>query len=297
MPVRTDNVLRKQTATATDETRERWLRDALAQQRIVVTRAGTQGTVLVNRLHELGATPLHYPAITFAPPTNVAALRHAAEHLAGYDWLVFTSANAVQAVADHVFELHGHLHVAMPAIATVGQATAAAVSALGWPVQYVAERGGGLALAASLPVKAQSKILLPRADIASADVPNVLRDRDCVVHEVVAYRTVANSPALVAQLANESSADAVMFTSPSTVAAFVAAATAAGWNLRALQQTRELFVACIGETTAAAAREHNLRVDAIAIEPSSEGLIEALAHELHRRRAPVAALTQDLRSI
>ncbi|MEO7360436.1 MAG: uroporphyrinogen-III synthase, partial [Gemmatimonadaceae bacterium] len=244
----------------------------------------------------LGATVLHYPILSFAPPQNIALLQDAVATIAHYDWLVFTSANAVQSVADQVMEQHGHLNINLPAIATVGHATAAAVTALGWTVHYIAARGGGLALASELPVAPDAKILLPRADIASADVPNVLRDRECTVNEVVAYRTVSTLAPAFAVLGDMSHVDAITFTSPSTVAAFAAAATAAKWNIEYAQQHGRLIVACIGETTATAVRQHQLAADVVAADQSSEGLIEALARELHHRYNKVGVSTQDLRS-
>jgi len=286
----------ERTTFGTADARDRWLVEALAWRRVIVTRSGAQGDALVHRFTALGATVVHCPMLSFAPPQNIALLDDAVAHIAHYDWLVFTSANAVQSVADQVMEQHGHLQVCLPAIAAVGSATAAAVTALGWTVHYIAARGGGLALATELPVTPGAKILLPRADIASADLPNVLRDRDCVVREVIAYRTVSTQAPALTALGNTSHVDAITFTSPSTVAAFVAAATAAKWNIRNDQQRRRLIIASIGETTATAVRQHHLAADVVATEQSTEGLIEALARELHHRCDRVGASTQDLRS-
>lgn len=283
-----DSGVHKRTTLGTADARERWLMEALARRRVVVTRSGAQGDALVNRFRELGATAVHYPALSFAPPSDIETLREAINNIARYDWLVFTSANAVQAVSDQILEQHGHLLVSLPAIATVGNATAAAVTALGWIVHYTAARGGGLALAAELPVDPGSRILLPRADIASADLPNVLRDRGCVVREVVAYRTVTNPFASLSSVGDNQNVDALTFTSPSTVAAFVAAAQAANWNLTRDQQVGRLIIACIGETTAAAVRQHSLVADVIATEQSAEGLVEALARGFRPRLSHAA---------
>ncbi len=294
--VRMDSGAPECATLAMDNAHERWLVDALALRRVVVTRSGAQGDVLVQRFRALGATVVHCPMLSFAPPHNMSLLREAVDNIARYDWLVFTSANAVQAVAEQIVEQHGHLHVRLPAIATVGSATAAAVAVLGWTVHYIAARGGGLALARELPVAPGAKILLPRADIASADLPNVLQDRDCVVREVVAYRTVSHQAAAFPSSDDTKHVDAITFTSPSTVAAFVAAATVAKWNIRYDQQRKRLIVASIGETTAAAVRQHNLFADVVATEQSAEGLIVALARELHHRHDRARASTLDLRS-
>ena len=80
--------------------------------------------------------------------------------------------------------------------------------------------------------------------------------------EVAAYRTVGVSgppPDL-------SGADAVTFTSSSTVRHFLASGAAVG----------TAKVVCIGPVTAATARELGLIVDAVADEYTEDGLIQAL---------------------
>ncbi len=65
--------------------------------RIVVTRAAHQAEELAAPLRDLGAEVLLVPMIGIAPPVDETALRHAAAHAASYDWIVFTSVNAVSA--------------------------------------------------------------------------------------------------------------------------------------------------------------------------------------------------------
>lgn len=248
-------------------------------RRIVVTRGGNAGTILVRRLEALGATVLHYPTISFAPPTDVVAFMHALATAGDHDWIVFTSANAVQSVAQALRSMTRAQYVALPAIAAVGPATAAAVEACAWRVDFMPTESSGDGLARELPVGNGARVLLTRADIASPSMPAILRERGSEVTDVVAYRTITDASLADAAKLNEG-VDALTFTSPSTVSGFVAAANKAGWNAIRAQRERGVTVVCIGETTASAARAHGLVVDAIAENPSMDSFIEALAHAL-----------------
>ena len=249
---------------------------SLENRRVVVTRGGGAGEVLVKRLESLGATVVYCPTISFAPPLDVVGFLHALATVGEHDWIVFTSANAVQSVAQALRTMLQTKYVSLPAIAAVGPATAAAVESFGWTVAFMPSHSSGEALAAELPMQAGMRVLLPRADIATADVPHALRARGFSVAEVVAYRTVSNAPlANAGQLI--SGVDALTFTSPSTVAGFMQAAGNAGWDAVAAQRDGTTVVVCIGETTARAVRQFDLVADAIAANATIESFIDALA--------------------
>lgn len=263
--------------------RDRLLARRIENRRVIVTRGGSAGETLVRRLEALGATVIHCPTISFAPPQDVVGFMHALATVADHDWIGFTSANAVQSVAQALRTMFRAYDVPLPAIAVVGPASAAAIESFGWRVAFMPTKSSGEGLAEELPVSSGTRVLLPRADIASTELPTILRERGCVVSEVVAYRTVTNtSTANSALLRGGNAIDAVTFTSPSTVFGFFQAAQVAGWNPVVAQRAGELAVVCIGETTATAARQYNLVVDSIAIEPSIESLIDALARCLPR---------------
>jgi uroporphyrinogen III methyltransferase/synthase len=272
--------------------RERQLLAALQKRRVVVTRSGTQAHALLARLTDLGATALHWPLISFAPPHDVEPLARAVAEIACYGWIVFTSANAVAAFAEQLDE-HAESHSSvLPKIAVVGSATARAVTENGWRVAFQSEKGSAQALGNTLPASAGDRVLFPRADIAAATLPDALRDRGLHVDEVVAYRTVpAHDAHLREHIVNRGHLDALTFASPSSVNALVTLAADCGWNLTASQQLSGFAVICIGETTARAASEQALRVDAIASEPTNESLLDAIAQALRDRPAHVMDFT------
>lgn len=64
---------------------------------VLITRTRTHSSHIRSALQEAGARVLEAPALRVVPPTNTAALHEAVARLVSYDWVVFTSANGVDA--------------------------------------------------------------------------------------------------------------------------------------------------------------------------------------------------------
>ncbi|MBI1792317.1 MAG: uroporphyrinogen-III C-methyltransferase, partial [Acidobacteria bacterium] len=160
-------------------------------RRIVVTRAHGQAEALSSKLHALGAQVIELPAIEIRPSADYTALDHAIARLAGYDWLVFTSANGVRFFLDRLDRSQFDLRALRGRIAAIGPATRAALERLHLKVdlmgaEYVAE-----SLVEALgehDLKGQ-RILLARAAVARDLLPVALRARGAEVDLVEAYRT------------------------------------------------------------------------------------------------------------
>ncbi len=239
---------------------------SLAGRRIVITRPADRAGQLAERLRSLGAVPLLFPTIR-VEPADPGPLVAAARALDSYDWIVFTSATGVEAFFARLGDAGKDArHVRRRKVAAIGPVTARALHERGVepdlvPPEYVAE-----AIVAALGDVRGQRFLLPRADIAREALAEGLEARGAVVTEVAAYRTVGSGgPA-----PDLAEADAVTFTSSSTVRHFVAA------GARLPLQGRATKVVCIGPVTAATARELGLPVDAVAAEYTEDGLIEAL---------------------
>jgi uroporphyrinogen-III synthase len=235
---------------------------ALVGRRIVITRPAEKARRLADRLRSLGAVPIEFPTVRIEPaePGPIDAALRALE---GFDWVVFTSANGVEAVCARLQAAGKDARdLAQRKVAAIGPVTAQALGEHGVepalvPAEYVAE-----AILASLGEVRGLRFLLPRADIARDVLASELRARGAEVTEVAAYRTVGAEgppPDLAA-------ADAVTFTSSSTVRHFLASGARVG----------RAKVVCIGPVTAATARELGLTVDAVADEYTEDGLIQAL---------------------
>ena len=250
----------------------------LAGWRVLVTRAEHQADDLSRALDEAGAEPVELPVIQMGPSPEPKRLDAALLALNSFDWVVFTSANTVRAVAARLGALGVPIaELARCRLAAIGPATAAALAERGLavevvPDEYVAE--GVLRALAPRDTWQGRRVLLPRAAKARDTLPEGLRALGANVEVVAAYTTVPADPPnakdVLTQLAN-GQIHAVTFTSPSTVHGF-----ARLWAVHGREGAR-FVVACIGPVTAAAARESGLPVDVTARAYTVAGLVAALA--------------------
>lgn len=228
----------------------------------MITRPRERSRHLAERLRSLGAEPIVFPTVKIEP-ADPGPLDAAVQALDTFDWVVFTSANGVAAFAERLTAAGKDARdLARRKVAAIGPVTAQALRRLGVepalvPGEYVAE-----AVLDALGEVRGLRFLLPRADIARAALADGLRARGAAVTEVTAYRTVGGGAAPP----DLSRADAVTFTSSSTVRHFVASGALAGGAK----------VVCIGPVTAATARELGLTVHAVATTYTEDGLIQAL---------------------
>jgi uroporphyrinogen III methyltransferase/synthase len=238
----------------------------------VVTRAPEQAEELIRQLHQLGADVLLFPAVSFVDPADSEALDAALDSLPQFHWLLFTSQNAVRFFTKRRRARGGGATAGQPLIAAVGPATAAAAERQGFRVEYVAGRFRGAALAEELgPRLAGKKILLPRSDLASGDLPAALRAAGADVTDVVAYRTVApdGHDRSTAEAVSRGVVDVVTFLSPS---ALRHVAEEVG-----VEALRRVALAAIGPVTAAAIRDAGLAVEIEAREATAASLVTAIA--------------------
>ncbi|MGC2421600.1 MAG: uroporphyrinogen-III synthase [Candidatus Acidiferrales bacterium] len=255
----------------------------LAGKRIVVTRAPAQAQELTRSLERMGAEVLLLPMVAFAPPDDWSAVDAALRAWAQFDWVLFTSRNAVRFLRGRATQLGATSQFAArtPKTAAVGPATAAAAGAEGFRVDYVAEEHSGAGLARELRDALAGKgVLLPRSDLADSRLPEALREIGSRVTEVVAYRTVAPElpdPAILADV-RAGRADAILFSSASAFHNFMGFIGAS--ELTKLSE--RVAFAAIGPSTAAAIRGAGVRVEIEAEESSADGLASSLAHYYER---------------
>ncbi len=257
----------------------------LAGRRIVITRAREQSGPLLAELRALGAEALECPAIAIAPPADYAPLDAALRALAGYDWLLFTSANGARVAFARMRELGLSAGdppaIRLPAglrVGAIGPATAATLAEYGVQADFVPDTYVAEAVVAQIGDVAGQRILLPRADIARPALAEGLRAKGALVTQVDAYRTVpgAGNPQALALLA-AGQVDAVTFTSSSTVRFFLDMLAEAGLDHAAARAAlARTQVVCIGPITAATARECGIPVAAVADEYTAAGVVAAL---------------------
>jgi uroporphyrinogen-III synthase len=194
----------------------------LAGKRVMVTRAAEQSQTLVNALLEAGAEAVMVPLVAFAAPDDTAELDRCLRDGARFDWVFFTSQNAVRAVQERCTALGCSLKQSFSTakIAAVAPTTAEAARGAGLHVDYVSRVHNGVALAGELSGEVRGKrVLLPRSDRANPDLIEELERFGAQATPVVAYKTVGaefDAQRLQEVMANRP-VDAVLFFSPSAV--------------------------------------------------------------------------------
>src|ERR1044072_2665096 len=76
---------------------------------VVITRALPQSAEFVNALQQFGAMVLSCPTIEIKAPESYERLDEAIDHLYGYDWVIFTSTNAVDFFLRRLTFLNHHI--------------------------------------------------------------------------------------------------------------------------------------------------------------------------------------------
>jgi uroporphyrinogen-III synthase len=245
----------------------------LAGVGVVVTRADGDDEELTELLRARGAIVLRWPTVRWAPPVDAAPLEGALERIGAFDWVVFTSPRAVEAVAGWLPAWPDGVR-----LAAVGRATADAAARHHWPAALVPETQTAAALVAALAaegVRPGSRVLFPASEIARDTLPAGLEALGVEVARVTAYRTLpAEVDAAACAAALEAGQVAVVsFASPSAVEGLRAAL---GDTLFA-RLAGDVVLAAIGPTTATALRAAGGRTVIEARDHSLAGLAERIA--------------------
>ncbi len=213
------------------------------------------------------------PTIRIEPPGDLRAFAELVQDAHSYDWIVFTSANGVEAFFEIFFKLYDDgREIGGARIAAIGPATAQRVRDFHLhvdlqPEEFVAEavvrefqRQGGVE---------NLRILLVRAEKARDVLPKELSGLGAIVDEGLAYRTVPETRDTTGARRHllEEGADLITFTSSSTVENFLALG---------LPWPDGMQVASIGPITSKTARDHGLKIEIEARRHDIGGLVEAI---------------------
>ena len=258
--------------------------------RVLVPRTKDSEPGLADHLRRFGAVAVEVPTISVEPPRTPQQMERAVHGLVSgrYQWIVFTSVNAVKAVREK-FEEYGLDARAYSGlrIAAVGADTAEALERLGVrPDLMPVGDQSTTALLDDFPefdeiIDPINRVFLPRADISTESLVAGLTELGWEVDDVTAYRTVraAPPPAETREAIKSGGFDAVLFTSSSTVRNLVGIAG---------KPHQVTVVACIGPQTAKTAEEHGLRVDVLSENPNVFALVESLAEHGEKLRLAAA---------
>jgi uroporphyrinogen-III synthase len=248
----------------------------LSALRVLVGRAPRQASALSSGLAGLGAEVLSIPFIEIRRPTSYRGLDAALAKLAGYDWLILTSVNGVEALMQRMSKLHlDKRSLKDLRVAAIGPATKKAIEQSGIKVDVVPREYIAESVVRSLRRRiAGKRVLLVRAKVARDVIPRELRLAGAEVNVVEAYQTVvpAGSRARLRRVLRNPHRrpHLVTFTSSSTVRNFVNLLGASKAQLRGIR------FASIGPVTSATLRELGLIADIEASEFTIPGLVKAI---------------------
>ncbi|MEK9675030.1 MAG: uroporphyrinogen-III C-methyltransferase [Chloroflexota bacterium] len=258
------------------------LREALAWfdnrplfgKRVIVTRARSQASRLVAQLEDLGAEVLEFPTIEIVPVEDPRPLDEALKNIDKYDWLMFTSSNAVRGLAARMDALGiDSRSLAHLKFGVNGPSTARALGEIGIkpdaiPNEYLASAMIDLLNEREITPR---NVLFPRSSIGRETLANGLRDMGANVDEIVAYST--QSPANTGEhirAAYEQGVDYTTFTSSSTARNMV---ELLGGSPDLINTSRTVI---IGPITADTVKELDINIDVMSPEQSIAGIIEAI---------------------
>jgi uroporphyrinogen III methyltransferase/synthase len=256
----------------------------LSGKRIVVTRTRKQASALSGKLRGLGAQVLELPTIRIEPPSDLRSFAELVQDAHAYDWIVFTSANGVEAFFEIFFKLYDDAReIGAARIAAIGPATAQRVRDFRLhvdlqPEEFVAEavtrefqKQGGVE---------NLRILLVRAEKARDVLPKELSTLGAIVDEALAYRTVPETRDATGARRRllEEGADLITFTSSSTVENYLGLA---------LPWPKGMQIASIGPITSKTARDNGLTVDIEARRHDIDGLVQAIRNFFTGKRTNV----------
>jgi len=244
--------------------------EPLAGRTILVAGSEDRVPVLTEALARQGAAVIPFPTVRIVPPEDLEPLDEALRNWASFDWVVFTSAHGVSAVAERARILHIDLRKTRGRIAAVGPVTRAALMRNGLPADVVPAEYVTDAIADVMGDVAGKRVLLPRSRLSRQALPEALNARGAEVTQVNAYDAVPADSQPDAPLPR--TIDFVVFTSPSSAE-----------NLTALVSEKELVrllertpAAAIGPVTAEAARTLGFRIALVAPEHTIDGLVKSL---------------------
>ncbi len=243
---------------------------------ILLTRSREQSSELAEKFSSLGARVLLFPTIRFAPPEDHEKLGCCLNALGEYDWVIFTSANAVEFFFT---QLHSQgkdsRSLGGCRICCIGPGTSARLGRYGLFADLVPERFASAAVFDALAKRNEicnKRFLLPRSNIAGKELIENLQSAGAQVTDVEAYRTLPGDlPAAAREALEVGEVDIVTFASSSAVHNFASIVRREIGRL-----PEHIFYASIGPETSKAAGEEGMKIHAEAKEQTLDGLVDAV---------------------
>jgi uroporphyrinogen III methyltransferase/synthase len=261
-------------------------------KRVLITRPRDQAGDFVQRIEAAGAEAIEAPLIRIVPPDDYGPLDDACAQVGSFDWIIFSSGNAVDALIDRLLKTPQDLRaLGGVKLCAVGPATASQLAKHGLKVDLTPAEYRVDAIVHALTGIGDVRglrILLPNADIGRDVLANELQQRGAHVTEAIAYCTVVTEPGRegepdIYQLLLDGRIDVVTFTSPSAVRNFVRVVG----EEPAADLLRTTIVASIGPVTAEAAAQLHIKTTILPAHYTIPSLVDAIVDHFAKAK-PVA---------
>ena len=262
----------------------------LSGKTILVTRAASANSKFRQMLEAQGATVLEMPALVIKAPSSWSRLDQAIANLNDFDWLILTSANAVNYFQERLSKLgKNNQDLSNIKIAVVGQKTAQSLSQYHLQADFIPPNFIADSLVENLPKPfSGQKILFPRVETGGREIlVQQLQKQQAEVIEVPAYQSAC--PDTIDENAwnaiRDGLIDIITFASSKTVRNFAHLVNRALANNSEVTFERlfeQVAIASIGPQTSITCQEIFDRVDIEAQEYSLDGLTKAIIEQIKR---------------
>lgn len=255
----------------------------LTGKTVLVTRSAGQSSTFTEMLTDAGATAIEMPALEIRPPSSWESLDSAIARIAEFDWLILTSANAVDYFCDRLLAKGKDTRILGGVkIAVVGKKTAATLQQRSLTADYIPPDFVADSLVEQFPEDVSGqKILFPRVETGGREVLVAeFTTQGAIVEEVAAYES--GCPEAIAPEAwkalQQRRIDIVTFASSKTVRNFCQLLDRQSRSGDQPWQSllKNVRIASIGPQTSKTCYELLGRVDVEALEYTLDGLLQAL---------------------
>lgn len=232
----------------------------LKDKTILITRSANQAEEFINQLQELGANTITLPLIENTAINQGELIEKVNKN--NYDWLIFTSVNAVRFFFDSVL-----VDTISSKIAVVGNKTGDLIRAYGLQIDFTPSEFTAKHLANEIPISANQRILIPRSNLAKNDIVEILENRNCNVEAISIYEnnSIEYSATELQEIIKQK-IDFITFTSGSTVKSFIELGI----------KLNDAKVICIGPETAKVAEQNKISVSGIANPHTIKGMVKSM---------------------
>jgi uroporphyrinogen-III synthase len=232
----------------------------LKNKTVLITRSANQTKDFIKKLNQFGANTISLPLIENKAINQNELIKKVNQN--NYDWIIFTSVNAVSFFFETVLP-----ESITAKFAVVGSKTKEVLLKYNKEVDFTPSEFTAKHLANEIPIKSNQRILIPRSNLAKNNIIEVLEKRGCNVEAISIYEnnSIDYSKEELNKIFNQQ-IDFITFTSGSIVLSF---------KKLGIPLKNEKVI-CIGPETAKMATDNNIIVTSIANPHTIDGMIKTI---------------------